>query len=359
MQIIPKVNLGVDDQTGITNFTAAEHQTDSGTRLHSTENVLSFPAHTDYFHTPDGMRIRYGYWAGKNRRGISVVLLNGRSEFLEKYGETVACLNCLGMDVFSMDWRGQGLSGRMVQDRQKGHVAVFSDYLLDLETFFFDIVFPFNQQPVWLLSHSMGGHIALHFLIEKLGQSLMAGSTTGAAGDDGTAERIKGAVFVSPMFDIQTWPFPYSVARMLSRIMVSAGFEKNFAAGNGPYKIEEQKFKDNRLTSDPVRFRDHIRAVAANPDLAVGGVTYGWLKAAFDSIDELKKSVSLASVSLPMMIVSAERDAIVSEKAQINISRRLANCKIISIPGARHEILKESDSIQQMFWSAFKSFCQN
>jgi hypothetical protein len=33
-----------------------------------------------------------------------------------------------------------------------------------------------------------------------------------------------------------------------------------------------------------VRFLDEERAIAANPDLALGGVIYGWLKATLESI---------------------------------------------------------------------------
>ena len=89
-----------------------------------------------YFTTADGMLIRYGRWSyeSKNPRG-SVVLLGGRKEFLEKYAETAADLNQRGFAVFGFDWRGRGLSIRMLPDRLKGFVRHHDDYGQDLHDF--------------------------------------------------------------------------------------------------------------------------------------------------------------------------------------------------------------------------------
>ena len=67
----------------------------------------------------DGTRLRIGHWpaASASRR---VILCHGRTEFLEKYREVIGELNNRGCDVWSMDWRGQGLSDRMLVNPQKG-----------------------------------------------------------------------------------------------------------------------------------------------------------------------------------------------------------------------------------------------
>ena len=41
------------------------------------------------------------------------VLLNGQTEFIEKYFEVIDELRGRGFAVATMDWRGQGGSGRM------------------------------------------------------------------------------------------------------------------------------------------------------------------------------------------------------------------------------------------------------
>jgi len=80
-----------------------------------------------YMTTGEGSRIRYGSWQSENRthRG-TVLLLSGRSEFLEKYFETVGELIQRGHDVYSFDWRGQGLSTRMLANRHKGFVRTYT-----------------------------------------------------------------------------------------------------------------------------------------------------------------------------------------------------------------------------------------
>ena len=87
----------------------------------------------DYFTTHDRLAIRWGYApaAAAPVRG-TVLFLNGRTEYMEKYAEVIGELGDRGFEVYSCDWRGQGLSDRMLADSQRGHVDDFEDYLVDL-----------------------------------------------------------------------------------------------------------------------------------------------------------------------------------------------------------------------------------
>jgi lysophospholipase len=118
-------------------------------------------------------------------------------------------------------------------------------------------------------------------------------------------------------------------------------------------------FADNRLTSDRRRFYDHVNAVSENPDLAVGGVTWGWLHAAFRSIDRIGGSTYLNGIKTPVLIISAGSDRIVSEAAQQRAADLLPRGRLIRIQDARHEILKERDPLRDQFWQAFDSFAAN
>lgn len=80
----------------------------------------------------DGVVIRYmRMTAASHKKAIFIV--PGRSESYSKYPEVVWDLFNCGYDIFVMDHRGQGLSGRLLDDPQLGHVAQFSDYVDDLE----------------------------------------------------------------------------------------------------------------------------------------------------------------------------------------------------------------------------------
>src|SRR5690242_19711300 len=101
-------------------------------------------------------------------RGLCL-LLNGQTEFIEKYFEIIDELRERGFSVATMDWRGQGGSTRMTEDSRKSFVGDFSEYDDDLDTLLNWIVTPMlgdGEKPV-ALAHSMGAHVLLRHLVRK------------------------------------------------------------------------------------------------------------------------------------------------------------------------------------------------
>jgi lysophospholipase len=292
----------------------------------------------DYFPTFDRRRIRWGALpaTGARPRG-TVVLLNGRTEYLEKYAETTAELARRGWGVYSLDWRGQGLSDRLTADRRKGHVGRFEDYLEDLERLLQMVPTGGTAHPMILLGHSMGAHIGLRLVRER-------------------RHPFACAVLTSPMIDIQLPPVPRRWLRAYVKAMVRLGFAANFAPGGAAYLRRDLVFDDNPLTSDPERFQRRLDDIAANPRLALGGVTYGWLNAAFDSIERVMAPGFARGLTLPLLIVRATADRIVSRRAQTQFCRRAPDCRLVDVPGARHELLVETDAHRRSFWEAFDRF---
>jgi lysophospholipase len=288
--------------------------------------------------TADGATIRCGSWRcdSGDARG-SVLLLSGRKEFLEKYREAIADLNRRGFDVFSLDWRGQGLSQRLLPDRLKGHISSYDGYLEDLRAVWRELVQPAAVRPVVVMAHSMGAHVALRFACEH----------------KGCAERL---VLLSPMIDIAHQPCPRWLLRWLTALAVRSPLRTALvpgARGRNPYL---RKFADNPLTADPVRFKVEVDAVGANPDLALGGMTFQWLAATLASIDRLKAPGYVDSLSIPVLMVGGGADRVVSARAQRRICARLVNCRLAVIAGARHEILMETDAVRTKFWELFDKF---
>ncbi len=292
-----------------------------------------------YMATPDGAAIRHGFWRsrGSVRRG-TLVLLSGRSEFLEKYGETIGLLNARGWDVCSFDWRGQGLSTRMIANRHKGHIEDYEVYLGDLDRFLHEVVLRRAVRPVAALAHSMGAHILLRYLARR-------------------GDLFTRVVLTAPMVDIYARRLPISLVRMMTRAALRLGGERAYAPGEGGYRpLSRRRFKNNRLTADEERYARPHRLIARNPDLALGGVTFGWLRATFDSIDALASPGVAASISTPMLIVSSGDDHVVPAAAQTALCAALPDCRFVSVPGARHEILMEQDPLRAVFWRAFDGF---
>jgi lysophospholipase len=292
----------------------------------------------DFMKTPDNSAIRYGIWScQKEKRRGSILLLNGRREFMEKYTETIGELIERDFDVYSLDWRGQGLSTRMLANRHKGFIEDFDSYLNDLQLFVSNIVTPQAIDPLIILAHSMGGHIALRFIHDH----------------PGIAERV---VLTAPMIDIFTFPLSRWFAGFISRAANKAGFNHAYTFGSGGNT--DEKFEGNDLTSDPVRFMETNKIIAENPDLATGGVTYGWLSAGIKSIDILHRPGFAQKITTPILMISAGEDHIVSNKAQKKICSLLPKCRLMEIPGARHEIFRETDAVRSIFWDEFDIFIQ-
>ena len=291
-----------------------------------------------YFTSGEGISIRYHRWLITGRRPIgSVILLGGRKEFLEKYIETANDLSRMGFDVYSFDWRGQGLSTRMLADRSKGFIRNYDEYLHDLQVFI-DMVIPADaKRPIYFLAHSMGAHIVLRFLRHN-------------------HTAIDGAVLSAPMIDISTAPYPGWLVRLLIRLALKLGRRDAAVPGSRKRSERDGHFDGNPLTSDPERFQAEKRAVAADPDLAVDAVTFAWLSATMNSIECLKTPGYLEAITTPVLIVSAGADRIVSVRAQREACARLPDCRLAMIQTSRHEILMETDVIRAAFWHEFRNF---
>jgi len=296
-------------------------------------------SHIDYLTTPDRCRIRYAVYP-RRREPVhgTVLLLSGRSEFMEKYAETIEDLNRRGFHVYSFDWRGQGLSTRGLEDRHKGYVGNYSEYIRDLDQFVAEILQPHAPGPLISLSHSMGGHIFLRYLHDHPGV-------------------FQKAVLVSPMVDIYTPPVPKPLTVWLTRLARRLRQTQAYAPGEGCYRPPDpDRFKTNTLTTDLKRYLVTAAAVDGNPDLALGGVTYGWLAATFESIDILNRPDYLGAIPTPILMVTAGADRVVPAEAQKKVCRTMPDCRLELIPGAYHEILMEADRFRDQFWQAFDRF---
>ncbi|MFQ5973540.1 MAG: alpha/beta hydrolase, partial [Alphaproteobacteria bacterium] len=118
---------------------------------------------------PDGARIRTAAWRPTGTPRATIILLNGRTEFIEKYHEVISELVARDLAVWTCDWRGQGLSSRSLDNPHKSHIADYVSYLDDLNTLLDSDLPEYAVEPRLALAHSMGGHLALRILQERPG----------------------------------------------------------------------------------------------------------------------------------------------------------------------------------------------
>jgi lysophospholipase len=288
----------------------------------------------------DGIRLRYGCWPsrGRNRVG-TVVVLGGRAEFMEKYVETIHALNRRGFQVFGLDWRGQGLSDRMLPDRTRGYVRTYGDYVADLKSFLDEIVRPDGSGPLILMAHSMGATIVLHFLSRF-------------------RKAAHKAVLLSPMIDFRTDPVPYAIARRYCLLMTRLGRAHHNVPSLRRVKSHRDTFADNWLTHDAERFHRARQAIQNNPRLLISSVTYGWLAASFEAVEAIRRPGFAQRIQTPVLVVTAGRDRVVSNAATERFVARSPAFHALCVQTAFHEILQERDDIRAQFWHAFDRFIQ-
>ena len=291
-----------------------------------------------YLRTKYGLALRYGHWPypGHAPKG-TILILQGRSEYMEKYEETVAALHDRRLDVFSFDWRGQGLSDRMLPDREKGFVRHYGEYLEDLELIMNAVIQPGMRGELYLLAHSMGGHIGLRHLHRH-------------------GHLFTGVVLCAPMIDIITRQFPSFFARWLSRRQVAAGNPDGIVVGALRRTPFPERFRNNFWTSDRRRFERNRQRIKERPELSAAMVTYGWVAATYDSFGALKQAGRNHLPKIPLLFVVAERDRVVSNRAIRKFVSGTYKARLVVIKDARHEILQEADAQRGLFWQAFDMF---
>ena len=125
-------------------------------------NPVPEGARAGWFVTSDNVRLRYATFAkGSGPQRGTVCLVQGRTEFIEKYFETIADFQSRGFAVATFDWRGQGGSQRLIGNKKLGYVERFEDYWVDLQSFHREILLPDCPPPFYLVGHSMGGLVSL------------------------------------------------------------------------------------------------------------------------------------------------------------------------------------------------------
>jgi lysophospholipase len=328
-------------------MTLASTRTETDQELHEETNrqprLVSIPANpvpdsavVGMLRTPDGVLLRFARFAPPRDRRGTLCLFQGRAEFIEKYFEVVREARSRGLAVALIDWRGQGLSQRMLSQPRKGHVRRFSDYDVDLETFMKEVVLPDCPPPYFALGHSMGASI------------LIRAAHRGRRWFD-------RMVLVAPMIDLALLEMP-RLSRITVRLLRFAGFGSAYVPTGGATAIGSRPFAGNPLTSDPVRYARTSAILEAEPALGLGSPTVAWTDEAFKAMREFADPSYPAKIRQPILIIASGQDQVVSTPAIEQFALRLRTGSHLIIPGARHEILMEQDRYREEFWAAFDAF---
>jgi len=278
-----------------------------------------------WFSGAAGVGINYRVFRAADEKGV-LVLLTGRTEPIIKYVEVIADLVGQGYSVYAMDLRGQGWSGRMLDNPQIGYVEFFGDYVADVHTFVEQIVEPDTHPHLFALAHSMGAAVLALYLYQH-------------------PEVFEAVVLSSPMFGLNTDPFPEAVAGDIALTGCGWGDGRSYALGQGD-NLNQEKFDnpDQIYEHSQARWNLKMRVVDENPEVRMGGVSYRWLCEAMTADAHLRAVGRESRTRTLLLQAGIEKVALPEE--QTNYCAAAAACQGLRLDGAYHELLMETDAIR-------------
>ena len=281
--------------------------------------------------------MRFARWLPPAGRKGTVVILQGRGEWIEKYFETVRDLRARGFAVAALDWRGQGLSERMLGDRHKGYVRDFAEYDSDLETFMREIVLPDCPPPLFALGHSTGATVLIRAAyrgrrwFDRMVLAAPLIDLQGFAGDDdGESSGARAA------------------HRRLRQHVCAEGRRRRH--GGKALRRQYSHLRSGALCAQPGDPRSRARA-GARPRRPWPGPTRRSAPCA-----TMRERSYPAHIRQPILIIAAGSDAVVSNAAIEDFATHLRAGSHLVVVGAQHELLMEQDRYRAQFWAAFDAF---
>ncbi len=275
----------------------------------------------------DGWELRrFDLSAQDNPRG-SVLFMTGRADFYEKYLETFHDFCARGWNVTSLDWRGQGGSGRYGPHPHVGHIDDFATWVRDLMQFFIE----WRQScpgPHIVAGHSMGGHLVMRALAEQ---------------------RIHpdAAILSAPMLALAGGGMPEWAAQAAAEIMCLVGRSQNQAWKVSEKPLEPEVLRQGLLTHDAARYSDEFYWFAERPFVRLGPASWRWVERAYSSTRLLRNRQQLAAIECPILILATSTDELV-DHATIERAVHIVPGAEIKLFGSEcaHEIFREEDKVR-------------
>ena len=294
------------------------------------------PLHEDIAHAPsggaahwlttaDGLRIRAAHWPLDGAKG-TVLMFPGRTEYIEKYGHVAGEFAARGYASAAIDWRGQGLAQRLMDNPGIGHVMEFTDYQSDvaaLVAYAEEVGLP---KPWYLLAHSMGGCIGLRALMEGLD--------------------VQAVSFSAPMWGVLITSAMRPLAWGLSSLSLRMGFDQKLSPGQtDEFFLLKTNFEQNLLTNDTEMFEDMRAQLIAHPELGLGGPSLRWLNTALREMRALNRK---PSPEVPCLTWLGGREAIVDPERIRSRMARWPNGRLREVESGQHEMLMDTPEVRRM-----------
>jgi alpha-beta hydrolase superfamily lysophospholipase len=247
---------------------------------------------------PSGDVLATRQWPSGGRRKLgSVLIVHGLGEHSGRYDHVARRLASKGLDVHGFDLRGFGASAG-----RRAYVNRWSEFHDDVEARLAHVRGLSRGRPVVLYGHSVGGLVALGYVLSDRPKPDML-------------------VLTAPALDSAVPQWRRSLARALS------GVVPRLALSNG--------FDASVLSRDPTVASNYV----ADP-LTVHRSTVRLGAEAFREQDRVR--AALDTLTVPTLVLHGEEDQLIPPSASEPLAG-LASVNRMTYPGLRHEIHNEPE----------------
>lgn len=209
---------------------------------------------TEFITAKDGLKLHVKSWIPENPVKI-LCIVHGHGEHSGRYAHVAAHLNQHNIAVFALDLRGHGLSAG-----KRGHSPSYEILMRDIEELLKLARESFNDLPMFLMGHSMGGNLVANFMIEN------------------QSKEISGYILSSPWFKLAFDPpkIKIKLGKIMTKIL--------------PSYSEHNGLEIKHISKDPDEVKKYAEDPLVHGMISAGlydGITSG-AERALTSADKIK-----------------------------------------------------------------------
>ena len=165
--------------------------------------------------TKDGLELDATSWCSPNPKAV-LCIIHGLGEHTCRYHHVAEFLNENNISIFTFDLRGHGKS-----EGKRGHASSYEILLDDVEEILKTARAEYNDLPLFLYGHSLGGNIVANYILKR------------------NTNELTGAIISSAWFTavLEPSPIEFQIARIINKIF--------------PSFTQSSKLTTDMLTKDP------------------------------------------------------------------------------------------------------------
>lgn len=278
--------------------------------------------------TTENKGLYYELYPQKNAKG-TIVVSYGFTESCLKYHELLYYFYREGYQAAIMDHRGHGRSMREVEDMTVVHIELFSRYVKDLHHFVEKKVKPMaDGKPLYLFAHSMGGCIGTFYLEQY-------------------PDDFKRAVLTAPMLGVKLGGCPAWAARVLCDMEVFRGKGTERLFTQSAFDPDES-FEECSASSE-ARHAWYMKKRREDENYQTSSGSYYWGKEAINAGKFVVSRKQAEKVRASVLLFQAEYDSLVKPEPQDRFISRIADGRLVFVPGVRHEIYRAPNEVLQPY----------